>query len=405
MILKKRIFDVTCSVVLLISLMIIAAGVTSYADMIKKEDITNLEQELESIKKRQEATEKELAEIEKDENYVESSIAYSEELIKGYTEYVKLLSNIIAGYDEAIEDTEEQIEILRVKYDDVYRVYLIRLRASREQDAYSLLELIFSSESLTELIEAAERVADTIDYDKRVIVKLEKQKKELAAELENLEVLRQGQQEQIDGYEVLKTTVKERVDELNDRLVELKNKKDEVEEQISIDSVLAKEADEALEKLLAAYEKQLETTAEYADGEKMIWPINKKWNYISSYFGYRVHPIYGTLDGHKGIDIPANGGENIYAALSGVVVTSVYSTSYGYYIMVDHGLYGKTGKRLYTLYSHCSKLLVKKGDKVTQGQVIARVGTTGLSTGNHLHFEVRLGDVRQDPLDYVTRPK
>ena len=81
MILKKRIFDVTCSVVLLISLMIIAAGVTSYADMIKKEDITNLEQELESIKKRQEATEKELAEIEKDENYVESSIAYSVSLL------------------------------------------------------------------------------------------------------------------------------------------------------------------------------------------------------------------------------------------------------------------------------------------------------------------------------------
>ena len=116
---KKRIFDVTCSIALLISLVIIAAGVTSYADMIKKEDITNLEQELETIKKRQEATEKELAEIEKDENYVESSIAYSEELIKGYTEYVKLLSNIIAGYDAAIEETEEQIDVLKAKYDDV----------------------------------------------------------------------------------------------------------------------------------------------------------------------------------------------------------------------------------------------------------------------------------------------
>jgi len=401
---KKRLFRFICSSVILLSILL--TSVSSFADVITPGDITKLEEELEAIKKRQEETEKALADIIKDKNYVESSIAYSEELIAGYAEYVLLLTEVIEGYDEAIDETEGKIEELRAKYEDVYEVYLQRLRMAREQNTYSVLELVFSSETLVELIEAAERVTDSLNYDKRIIKKLEEQKITLAGELESFEKLKKSQQEQIDGYELLKSSVSERVDELNTQLAELQGKQDDTENQISLDEILEAQADEALEALIKAYEKQVAESAEYAQGEKMIWPLDDRWTYVSSPFGYRLHPVHNVWKGHKGIDLPANNKENIYAALSGKVITSVYSPSYGYYVMIDHGIYGNTGKRLYTRYAHASKLLVDKGDMVKQGDVIAKVGTTGTSTGYHLHFEVRFDSTPVDPLDgYVKIPK
>lgn len=401
---KKRMFNIICSAVILISLLL--TGTSSFADVITQDDIDKLENNLADIKKRQEETEKALAEIIKDKNYVESAIAYSEELINGYADYVILLSEIISEYEEAIDATEEKISDLKAKYEDVYKVYLQRLRMAREQNTYSVLELVFSSETLVDLIKAAERVTDSLDYDKRIIEKLEVKKEALSKELDSLEILKRNQEDQIEGYEALKDSVSERVDELNTQLAELQGKQDDTEKQIDIDEILEAEADKALEELIKAYEKQLAESAEYAQGEKMIWPLDDRWTYISSPFGYRIHPVYNVWKGHKGIDIPANKGENIYAALSGKVVTSVYSPSYGYYVMIDHGIFGNTGKRLYTLYAHSSKLLVEKGDMVKQGDIIAKVGSTGVSTGPHLHFEIRTDSTPTDPLDgYVTIPK
>lgn len=401
---KNRIFNSMVSFVLICCIML--TGLASFgAEAITEDDIEKLEMELQDIKKRQEETEAALAEIEKNEHYVESSIAYAEELVKGYTEYVVLLSKIIEEYDVAIAQTEENILELTEDYEQIYKTYLSRLRIARETDFYSVLELVFKADSLTDLLESAERVADALDYDKRVINKLENQKTELLLELEREENLKKDQQAQIDGYEALKVSVSERVNDLIAQLMELRDDKAEAEDQMTLDEILEQEADKALEELIEEYIRQQETTAEYARGEEMIWPLYKKWNYVSSKFGYRLHPVLGYWKGHKGIDIPANGGDPIYAALSGKVITSVYSTSYGYYVIIDHGEFGTTGKRLYTVYAHASKLFVKKGDVVKQGDIIAKVGKTGISTGNHLHFEVRLGSSNPvDPLDYVSRP-
>jgi murein DD-endopeptidase MepM/ murein hydrolase activator NlpD len=99
---------------------------------------------------------------------------------------------------------------------------------------------------------------------------------------------------------------------------------------------------------------------------------------------------------HTGIDIGAAGGTNILAANAGVVIQAGYNSSYGYMVMIDHG------GGIVTLYAHSSKLLVKKGDVVKRGQVIAKVGSTGMSTGNHLHFEVRKDGKYVNPLNYVS---
>lgn len=377
----------------------------SYSDVISQDDIDKMEAELDNIRKKQEENEKALAEILNEQSYTESAINYSLSLIDGYTEYCTLLSEIIAKYDEEIENTEILIAEKQAEHDRCYNIYLNRLQATKEEENITFLELIIKSNSLIDILNSVERANDAIKFDRELMDDLLKQQEELEKELSELERVKKGQQEQIDGFEALKQSISDRVDELNSYLKELRDDQASKEEQKSLYERMEDEANDAIEELIQAYIEQQNSSAQYAVGETMRWPLNSKWTYISSKYGYRTHPVTGEkYSFHRGIDIPANGGENIYAALTGVVITSTYNSSYGYYIIIDHGIYGNTGKRLYSLYAHSSKLIAKKGQWVDQGDIIAKVGTTGSSTGNHLHFELRMDSSTVNPLEYVDIP-
>ncbi|MFI3326793.1 MAG: M23 family metallopeptidase [Clostridia bacterium] len=126
-----------------------------------------------------------------------------------------------------------------------------------------------------------------------------------------------------------------------------------------------------------------------------VEPVTDWESSVTDEFGYRIHPITGEYSFHGGIDIGKPYGTPIYAVLSGTVTVATYNSSYGYYIMIDHG------DGIVTLYAHCSALLVEVGDTVLTGQQIAEVGSTGSSTGNHLHFEVRIDGEKVDPRNYL----
>jgi murein DD-endopeptidase MepM/ murein hydrolase activator NlpD len=157
------------------------------------------------------------------------------------------------------------------------------------------------------------------------------------------------------------------------------------------------EAENALRELEASsYEiGMLLRSSSYAGGSAgtaFIRPIDAA---IGSGFGMRMHPILHRTRMHTGVDMSAPGGTPIHAAGSGLVVYSGWKRGYGNCITIDHG------NGLATLYAHCSQLLVSVGETVSRGQVIAKVGTTGLSTGNHLHFEVRINGEPVDPTPYI----
>ncbi|MFI3327288.1 MAG: M23 family metallopeptidase [Clostridia bacterium] len=124
-------------------------------------------------------------------------------------------------------------------------------------------------------------------------------------------------------------------------------------------------------------------------------PVTDWESSVTSEFGYRYHPITGEWSGHGGIDIGKPYGTPIYAVLSGTVLISTYNSSYGNYVMIDHG------DGIITVYAHCSALLVEVGCTVLTGQQIAEVGSTGSSTGNHLHFEVRVNGEKVEPRNYL----
>ena len=148
--------------------------------------------------------------------------------------------------------------------------------------------------------------------------------------------------------------------------------------------------------------KQVLYARPYAEAPKssasgLVSPLGKSWrSMVTSEFGGRTDPITGQQAGHSGIDLGAAKGTSIRAAKAGTVKTVVYgSTGYGYYLTIDHG------GGLVTLYGHCSGILVREGQTVKAGETVAKVGSTGRSTGNHLHFEVRVNGVKQNPRNYL----
>jgi murein DD-endopeptidase MepM/ murein hydrolase activator NlpD len=131
---------------------------------------------------------------------------------------------------------------------------------------------------------------------------------------------------------------------------------------------------------------------EYIASIPTVWPVNGR---VSTNFGNDKDPFKYTTRFHSGIDIAADYGVDIKASGNGKVIFSGYKVAYGYVVFIDHG------HDLVTVYGHASRLLVKEGQEVNKGDVIAKVGSSGRSTGPHLHFEVRIDDTVVDPIKYL----
>ena len=153
----------------------------------------------------------------------------------------------------------------------------------------------------------------------------------------------------------------------------------------------------AVQEEITKKSEELKKTQQHSSAVKgtgtLIWPT-PSCNQITSEFGMRYHPVYHEYRMHTGVDIGATYGSNIDAADDGTVIISTYNSSYGNFVVIDHGN-GTT-----TLYAQMSKRLVKFGDTVKQGQIIGYVGSTGNATGTHLHFEVSVNGTRKSPLGY-----
>ena len=149
-----------------------------------------------------------------------------------------------------------------------------------------------------------------------------------------------------------------------------------------------------LEKTAVAYQREMEKQRflRMLETVPSLWPASGS---LVSEFGMRMHPIYGYMRFHSGIDISAPYGSPIYSGAYGTVTYSGYYSGYGYTIMVDHG------NGMVTLYGHCSTLLAREGEVVRKGQLVARVGSTGVSTGPHLHYEVQIAGTAVDPVPYL----
>jgi murein DD-endopeptidase MepM/ murein hydrolase activator NlpD len=280
---------------------------------------------------------------------------------------------------------EEEIIKLNKEIEENNKLLGERLRAMYKSGTSGYIELILNAENLTDAMTRVDMVQLIVESDVELLKSIEEQKKKV---------------------EEVKLSLENEKLELADVIKELSDKKESVEtaSKAKDDYISSLEQDiKSLELLMAAEEAQssqierdilsLQGAGEFSGGG-MSWPL-PGYSRISSYFGGRADPITGAWSNHRGIDIPGPYGQPIVSSNDGIVIFSGYHWSYGNYVIIDHG------GGISTLYSHASKLLVGKGQAVSKGETIALVGSTGYSTGNHVHFEYRINGVPQNPLNYV----
>jgi len=334
-------------------------------------DINKKKKEIQNEREKLESENKDLAALQEAEN----------KEYKELVEQVKALEEYIAELNEAVRQSEEAYEAQK-------ELLKKRLRVMSESSGFSLIETLMKSESLTDFFERLEIIALISQKDKEIaeemrIAKAELETKKKLKEDEKKTVSSQvnKKMEHINYLKASRAELEQRIKNSKAELQKLNQQEDELYKK-------SKEMDDLIKKLTESSKK-----TKYIGGN-MQWPVPGRTT-ITSYYGERMHPILKVKKMHTGIDIAANSGDTIVAANDGTVILSEYQSGYGNTVVIDHG------GGITTLYAHCSKLLVKKGDEVKAGQKIALVGSTGNSTGPHLHFEVRKDGKTRDPLSPI----
>lgn len=328
------------------------------------------------LKKKQQAELKEKARLEKEQ----------QELTKQQNEEANAIEELekqIAEAKEHLRQTELALAQATADYNQMNELVKIRLQVMYKNSETTMLDTLLSSGSVVEFYERLHYMQVISENDNKLMQQLEEARLDVE--------LKKQMQEQA------KEILEQKLGEREERLQQIKTSRARVEGEISRSKKeiqqLEKEIDKQLEesKRLESKIKTLMTKQKYVGGS-MTWPVPSSYR-ITSSFGMRKHPILRKNKMHTGVDIGADKGASIVAANSGTVIMAHYDKNgYGNMVVIDHG------GGITTLYAHASKLLVKVGDKVKSGQTIAKVGSTGLSTGNHLHFEVRVNGEPKDPM-------
>lgn len=336
--------------------------------------------------------------LEATKNEMSAYVAELDAQVAGIQSNIDSLNELIEAKEAEIAQTQEELVQAEQVAADQYEAMKERIQFMYERGDTLYLEMLLDSDSFADMLNKADYIEQLSAYDREkleeyqlVVEYTELCKQELISEQELLEEARAAAEEEQNNLNAL---IDEKEVQINAYETDIATKEQairEYDEEIAEQNAIIS----ALEAQIAADQAALaEATRLKYDGGVFIWPA-PSYTRISSPFGWRMHPTLGVEKFHNGLDMAAPGGSPILAAYDGRVVASGYSSSMGNYIMIDHG------DKLYTIYMHASALYVSTGEYVTRGQKIAAVGTTGRSTGNHLHFGVRLNGQYVDPNNYL----
>jgi murein DD-endopeptidase MepM/ murein hydrolase activator NlpD len=361
-----------------------------YNNSILGKDVNEIKKELNLINQKLKESKKRLyyqnlakKDLEKQLNDTWTKIIQYESQIKYINKKINNINFKIQEYENKIKKNKQKIETLQTIIDTKLNIAL--------KYTGNWVLFIFNISSSDVLLDTLYLIKETITVDIKLIkslsqeyIELEKNTKLLNEEKVKLAKYKTELNRQQKYYNSLLEKRRELLAKYNEEIAKTKQDIDYYED-------IQKEKYEELQRYIIQ-SQSLNRNLRYSGG-RLLWPTTS--NLITSYFGYRVHPIYGTTRFHSGIDIGASYGAPIYAAESGRVILASYYDGYGNCIIIDHG------DGVSTLYAHCSSIIVKVGQYVSKGQIIGYVGSTGNSTGPHLHFEVRINGNPVNPFNYL----
>lgn len=299
---------------------------------------------------------------------------------------------IIQQYDQLIADQQVQLEETKAREAQQFELFQQRVRAMEEAGTVSYWSILFESADFSDLLDRATFVSEVMEYDNAVIDELVAMQEEIKGIMTELQTAQDEQQAQKDALVAQKADLDAKVADAQALVRKMQGQESEYK---AAQEALKKEEDE-VEAQIRKKQKELKAAMDagkinFDAGTGWVWPVDGYYT-ITSTYGHRIHPITGKPGNHTGTDVAAPKNTPIRSARGGVVTISAYNNSYGNYVVVDHG------DSYATLYAHMNSRAVSEGQVVSQGQVLGYVGTTGSSTGYHLHYELRVNGGRDDAL-------
>ena len=354
-------------------------------------EIDKLKENASSLDSQQEELQDKIDALEQDKAKAVEQVALLNQQNDVLRQEISNAEELISQYENLVAQTQAELEVVEQQEEEQYELFCKRVRAMEEQGTVSYWSVLFNATDFADLLGRLADANEIMAADQRVIDELEALQAEIAEKKAQLENTLQEQQDAKAKLEADKA-------KLEAQLAEAQALAQKIEDGIGEYEAAAAEL-AAEEKRVDAEIKKLEEqlAAELGQGSVggYIWPVTTSKR-ITSPYGTRWHPVYQYWKTHNGVDIGGVGYTSaVRATKAGVVIISQYNSSYGNYVVISHG----TGNT--TLYAHMSSRLVSVGDRVSQGQQIGITGSTGVSTGPHLHYEIKENGSRVDPLQYL----
>ena len=413
-------------------------GIVAFADSKSYQDeIDAAKKKKQELEKAQKELKAKLSELKERKEDMDAYIKSLDDKMMELLEDIESLEQEITECEQKLEETKIALEEAKIKEAEQYHIMKERIQYMYENPDTQFLDILFGSGSLTDMFNQLEYQQQITEYDNTLLERYNETKLEIM----NTELLLEAQKEELESVKGARETELAAVEELSiakgqelvamaveigsdeemlfyyweeiteenanieelerleaERIAEEERKRKEEEERLRREEEERKrKAEEERKKAEEARKKaeqekkdaqaaQNNALASSTNIENMLWPVPSSGR-ITSYFGYRNAPTKGASTYHRGIDIGAPTGTNAVSVLAGTVIAASYNSSSGYYVKVDHG------NGVVTSYLHASKILVSVGQKVKRGQAVIKIGSTGVSTGPHLHFGLVINNV------------
>ncbi len=356
---------------------------------------SSLQNKQNSIEKQIESANQEIKEAKENKVAIAAELENASAEVQKAVEELNAINAQVNSVQAELSKAKDDYNIATEKKNKQYDALKKRMRFMYEYGDMGYMQVLLESSDFSDFFKRVEYINTIIRYDKNLLNELEETQLKIDEQV-NLIAKKKSEVEALQAQQKSKTQELQAKEDAKESALAKVNA--DIKAQQDIVFSLEKE-NAKIEAMIREAERKAAnsgSTLSYSGG-KFIWPVPSNYTTISSGYIARNNPVSGRPEYHSGYDIPAPSGTSVFAAEDGVVITSGWVNGYGNTVIISHG------SGVSTLYGHNSSLKVSVGQTVKQGDVIAGVGTTGNSTGNHCHFEVRVNGKHVSPAPYLGR--